>query len=435
MRIAVIGTGHVGLVVGTGLAETGHYVTCVDTNRELIDGLNANKLPFYEPGLEELVARNVEEERLKFTTDAAAAVSDVLLVFICVGTPAGDAGEADTSAVFAAVQSVGKAMTGYRIIVNKSTCPVGTTEAIRFALKSLTEHPYDVVVNPEFLRQGAAVDDFMRPDRIIVGCEDVRVAEIMRELYAPFLRTGKPLLTMSIRSAEMAKYAVNTMLATRISFMNEFARLCEAYGADIAEVREGLAADSRVGPSYLFPGVGFGGSCLPKDVQACAHLAANRGIPSPLLDAVHAVNESQQDAFVKRILDYYGADIAKKHIAIWGASFKPKTDDLRGGPALRVIDALLAAGAKVVVHDPVADQSLRRHYGDRIEIAQKSYAALEGADGLVICTEWNEFRRPDYERMAKLMRERVIFDGRNLYTTKVLAQNGFRYFSIGRAAV
>ncbi|MBM3290864.1 MAG: UDP-glucose/GDP-mannose dehydrogenase family protein, partial [Candidatus Hydrogenedentes bacterium] len=317
----------------------------------------------------------------------------------------------------------------------KSTCPVGTTEAVRSALSSLTEHPFDVVVNPEFLRQGAAVDDFMRPDRIIVGCDDVRVAEIVRELYAPFLRTGKPLLTMSVRSAEMAKYAVNAMLATRISFMNEFAQLCEAYGADIAEVREGLAADSRIGASYLFPGIGYGGSCLPKDVRACAYLAAQRGLASPLLDAVHAVNESQRDQFVKRILDHYGDAISRKRIAVWGASFKPKTDDLRDGPALRAIDALLAAGASVVVHDPVADRSLRRHYGDRIEIAQKSYAAIEGADGLVICTEWNEFRRPDYERMASLMRERVIFDGRNLYTAKVLAQHGFRYVSIGRPAV
>jgi len=423
------------LVVGTGLAETGHYVTCVDTNRELIAALNANALPFYEPGLEELVARNVEEERLRFTTDIESAISDVLLIFICVGTPAADSGEADTSAVFSALQSIGKAMTGYRIIVNKSTCPVGTTEAIRFALKSLTEHPFDVVVNPEFLRQGAAVDDFMRPDRIIVGCDDVRVGEIMKEMYAPFLRTGKPLLMMGVRSAEMAKYAVNAMLATRISFMNEFARLCEAYGADISEVREGLAADSRIGASYLFPGVGFGGSCLPKDLRACAHLAANRGIPSPLIEAVSAVNESQQTEFVNRILAFYGQDIAKKRIALWGASFKPKTDDLRGGPALRVIDALLAAGASVSVYDPVAEKTLKAQYGDKITIAPKNYAALEGADGLVICTEWNEFRRPDYERMANLLRERVIFDGRNLYTGKSLAQHGFRYFSIGRPAV
>jgi len=435
VRVAVIGTGHVGLVVGTGLAETGHYVTCVDTNRELIAALNANALPFYEPGLEELVARNVEEERLRFTTDIESAISDVLLIFICVGTPAADSGEADTSAVFSALQSIGKAMTGYRIIVNKSTCPVGTTEAIRFALKSLTEHPFDVVVNPEFLRQGAAVDDFMRPDRIIVGCDDVRVGEIMKEMYAPFLRTGKPLLMMGVRSAEMAKYAVNAMLATRISFMNEFARLCEAYGADISEVREGLAADSRIGASYLFPGVGFGGSCLPKDLRACAHLAANRGIPSPLIEAVSAVNESQQTEFVNRILAFYGQDIAKKRIALWGASFKPKTDDLRGGPALRVIDALLAAGASVSVYDPVAEKTLKAQYGDKITIAPKNYAALEGADGLVICTEWNEFRRPDYERMANLLRERVIFDGRNLYTGKSLAQHGFRYFSIGRPAV
>lgn len=435
MRIAVIGTGHVGLVVGTGFAETGHYVTCVDKNSDIINALNAGQMPFYEPGLEELVARNVEEERLRFSTDLASAVSEVLLIFICVGTPGGESGEADLSGVFAAVDEIGRAITGYRIIVNKSTCPVGTAEAIRERLKSLTNHPFDVVSIPEFLRQGAAVDDFMRPDRVIVGCEDVRVEEIIKELYAPFLRTGKPLLTMSIRSAEMAKYASNAMLATRISFMNEFANLCDACGADISEVREALAADSRIGASYLFPGIGYGGSCLPKDVRACARLAASHGVPSPLLDAVTAVNEYQQVNFVRRILEYYGADISKKRLAVWGASFKPRTDDLRDGPALRVIDALLNAGASVVVYDPVADTALKRQYGDAITIATKNYAALEGADGLVICTEWNEFRRPDYERMASLMRERVIFDGRNLYTAKALAQHGFRYLSVGRPAV
>ncbi|GMU93688.1 MAG: UDP-glucose 6-dehydrogenase [Candidatus Hydrogenedentota bacterium] len=435
MKITVIGTGHVGLVVGTGLAETGNYVTCVDADTHVIDTLKNGAIPFYEPGLEELVVRNVEEERLRFTTDLDAAVADALLIFICVGTPSQASGEADTSAVFEAARAVSRAMNGYRIIVVKSTCPVGTTEAIRHLLKESTSHPFDVVVNPEFLRQGAAVDDFMRPDRIIIGCDDVRVEEIMKELYGPFLRTGKPLLTVSIRSAELVKYAVNGMLAARISFMNEFANLCEAYGADITEVREGLAADSRIGPAYLFPGIGFGGSCLPKDVLACSKLAASKNVPSPLLDAITAVNQAQQRNFIQRVVAYYGAEIGRKRIAIWGASFKPRTDDVRDGPALQVIDALLAAGATVCVYDPVADHNLRKAYGDRITVAPKNYAALEGADGLVIVTEWNEFRRPDHERMAALMRERVIFDGRNLYTAKTLAQHGFKYFSVGRPSV
>jgi UDPglucose 6-dehydrogenase len=420
------------LVVGTGLAETGHYVTCADIDKSRIDSLNAGKMPLYEPGLEELVVRNIEEERLRFTTDVRAAVGDALIVFICVGTPPLESGEADTSAVFAAARTIGQGATGYRIIVNKSTCPVGTTEAIRDLLRTITSHPFDVVSNPEFLRQGAAVDDFMRPDRIIIGCDDVRVEEIMKELYAPFVRTGRPILTMGIRSAELAKYAVNAMLATRISFINEFATICEAYGADIAEVREGLATDERIGASYLFPGIGYGGSCLPKDVRACSRLAAKQGVPSPLLDAVTEVNEAQCRRFINRILDYYGSDIAQKRMAVWGASFKPRTDDLRSGPALRVIDALLDAGATVCVYDPEASANLRRHYGDRIAIAPKNYAALEGADGLIIVTEWNEFRRPDYERMAALMREKVIFDGRNLYNGKTLTPHGFTYFSIGR---
>lgn len=432
MKIAVIGTGHVGLVVGTGLAETGHYVTCVDIDAAKIAQLKSGELPIYEPGLEELVVRNMEEERLRFTTSLDEAIQDVLLIFICVGTPSLPDGGADTSEVFGVVDAIGAAIRGYRIVVNKSTCPIGTTEAIRKRLSELTSAPFDVVANPEFLRQGSAVDDFMRPDRIVVGCEDVRVEEIVKELYSPFLRTGKPLLIMSIRSAEMAKYAVNAMLATRISFMNEVATLCAAYGADVGEVREGLAADSRIGASYLFPGLGFGGSCLPKDLVACSKLAESTGLRTHIMDAVSTVNREQQQRFIETILTYYGAGIGSKRIAVWGASFKPKTDDLRDGPALRVIDALLDAGAEAVVYDPVADRNLSRMYGNRITVVPKNYAALEGADGLVITTEWNEFRRPDYERMASLMREMVIFDGRNLYTANVLAKLGYRYFSIGR---
>lgn len=432
MKISVIGTGYVGLVVGTGFAENGHRVTCVDREPERVEKLTAGELPFYEPGLEELVARNIEEERLGFTRDLAAAVADSLLVFICVGTPPLPDGTLDVSEVFTVAEQVADAMTGYRIIVNKSTCPVGTTARLRDHLAARTSHPFDVVVNPEFLKEGAAVDDFMRPDRVVVGCEDVRVEEIMKELYAPFLRTGKPLLTMSLESAEMSKYAVNGMLATRISFMNEMATICESYGADIAAVREVVAADSRIGSAYLFPGLGFGGSCLPKDVDAAARLAEEAGLPADLLRAVAAVNERQLDRFIGRVLGYYGEALPEKRLALWGATFKPRTDDLRGAPALRIVDRLLESGAAVTVYDPVAGPKLRGLYGDRIVVAPKSYAALEGADGLIIATEWNEFRRPEYDRMAELMRERVIFDGRNLYTPRVLAEQGFTYFSVGR---
>jgi UDPglucose 6-dehydrogenase len=382
-----------------------------------------------------LVARNVEEERLRFTNDLGQAVADALLVFICVGTPATEDGDLDVSGVFAVVEEIARAMPGYRIIVNKSTCPIGTTEQIRDRIASLTNHPFDVVANPEFLKEGAAVDDFMRPDRVVVGCEDVRVEEIMKELYAPFLRTGKPLLTMGLRDAEMTKYAVNSMLAARISLMNELAGICEAYGADIAPIREAIAADSRIGSAYLFPGVGFGGSCLPKDVVAAARLAERAGLPCALLKAVSEVNERQLERFLGRILGYYGDKLPEKRLAVWGTTFKPRTDDLRGAPALAIIDALLERGAAVSVYDPVAGRKLRAQYGDRIDVAPKSYAALEGADGLIIVTEWNEFRRPDYERMAELMREKVIFDGRNLYTPKVLERHGFHYFSVGRPGV
>ncbi|MCP4645024.1 MAG: UDP-glucose/GDP-mannose dehydrogenase family protein [bacterium] len=435
MKITIAGTGYVGLVVGTGLAENGHSVTCVDRDAEIIGQLREGELPIYEPGLEELVARNLEEERLRFTTDLAEGVADALLVFVCVGTPTNGDGAMDVSGVFEVVEEVAQAMTGYRIIVLKSTCPVGTTEKVRERMATLTDHPFDVVVNPEFLKEGAAVDDFMRPDRVVVGCDDVRVEEIMKELYAPFLRTGKPFILTSIRSAELSKFAVNAMLASRISLMNELAGICRAVGADIGEVSHSLASDERIGSSFLFPGIGFGGSCLPKDVISVAQMAREAGVDSDMLDAITAVNERQQRQFAERILEFYGDAIAEKHIALWGATFKPRTDDLRGAPALKVLDALLAAGASVSVYDPVAGPKLTALYGDRITVVPKCYTALDGADGLAIATEWNEFRRPDYDRMAELMREKVIFDGRNLYTPKVLARSGFRYFSVGRPTV
>ena len=432
MRIVVVGTGYVGLVVGTGLAENGHFVVCVDRDEEKIRELSEGRLPMYEPGLEELMTRNIEEERLRFTTDLESALANSLLVFICVGTPSLEDGGADVSEVLSCAEQIARAMNGYQIFVIKSTCPVGTADRVRDLIAGLTSHPFDVVVNPEFLKEGAAVDDFMRPDRILVGCADVRVAEIMKELYAPFLRTGKPILCTSIRSAEMAKYAVNVMIAARISLMNELATLCDAYGADIHEVREGIMSDSRIGSAYLFPGIGFGGSCLPKDMVACARLAHEKNVPCDMIEAVTAVNERQQDRFIRRILDFHGPAIAGKRIAVWGASFKPRTDDIRYAPALRVIDALLAAGVSVAVYDPVAGAKVRAHYGDRVAVASKPYTVLEGAHGLVIATEWREFHHPDFDRMAELMLERVIFDGRNLYNPKLVAQHGFRYFSVGR---
>lgn len=435
MKIAVAGTGYVGLVVGTGLAEIGHFVICVDSDRERIEQLAQGTVPMYEPGLEELLLRNAEEGRLTFTTDLKEAVEKSLVIFVCVGTPSGEDGAPDLSAVLAVVEEVGRYLPGYRVIVIKSTCPVGTADRIDALLAKQTSHPFDVVCNPEFLREGAAVEDFLRPDRVIIGCEDVRVEELMKELYSPVLRTGNPLLTMTRRSAELAKYACNAMLAARIALINELACVCEEYGADIAAIREAVGTDRRIGPQYLHPSLGFGGSCLPKDVAACARLARDAGLSGGMIESILAANERQLDRFLGRILQYYGSSLPEKQLAVWGATFKARTDDLRGAPALRIIDALLAAGATVRVYDPVAGVKLGALYGDRLHVGQKCYDVLQGVDGLIIPTEWREFQSPDYERMAGMMHERVIFDGRNLYSPKTVAQYGFKYFSIGRAAV
>ncbi len=432
MKITVIGTGYQGLVTGTCLAENGHQIVCMDRDADRISLLAQGKLPIHEPGLEELVARNLEEERISFTTDLRQAVANSVMVFLCVGTPVREDGEADVSRVLDASRQIAGAMSGYRILVNKSTCPPGTAEQMEKILRENSEHPCDVVVNPDFMKEGSAVDDFMRPDRIIVGCEDVRVCEIMKELYGPFLRTGKPILIMGRRSAEMSKYATNVMLAARISLMNQIADLCEAWGCDIADVREAVGADSRIGSTFLFPGLGYGGAGLPRDVATCIRMARDKNVPCDLIQGVQEVNDRRREQFIRRIVDYYGGDLSGRTIAVWGASFKPRTDDLRGAPAVEIMDGLCSAGAKVRVYDPVAGQRLKDHYGDTLEVVPKYYAALEGADGLVITTEWNEFRRPDYARMGELMRERVIFDGRNLYTPSVMKQSGFRYFSIGR---
>ena len=435
MKITIYGTGYQGLVTGVGLAEHGHQVTCIDKKSSRVEMLRRGELPFHEPGLEELLNRNLEEERLLFSTGLEAAVADCLLVFLCVPVPATDEGHPDLTEIKDAVRRVAEVMDGYRILVNKSTCPPGTADALGAIMRGATDHAFDIVVNPDFMKEGAAIDDFLRPDRVVVGCDDVRVREILKELYAPFVRTGKPVLCMTPRSAEMTKYATNVMLAARISLMNQLADLCEACGADVSEVREGVGMDDRIGPKFLFPGIGFGGSGLPKDLSAMLALSRDLGRDADLIEAIHNVNERQFEKFAARILGFYGDAIAEKTIAVWGVSFKPRTNDCRGAPAMRLIERLLDAGAQVTVYDPVAGANVRKRLGDRVNIARKYYDALEGAHGLAITTEWNEFRRPDYARMAGLMTERVIFDGRNLYTPSVIAGHGFRYFSIGRPAV
>ncbi len=435
MRITIVGTGYQGLVNGVGLAEHGHIVTCVDRKTERIETLAKGVLPFHEPGLEELLQRNIEEERLIFTDDLGEAVAGCLVVFLCVGVPAADDGKPELSEIYQAIARIARSMDGYRIIVNKSTSPPGTAEEFARIMQENTTHDFDIVVNPDFMKEGAAVDDFVRPDRIVIGCADVRVREIMKELYAPFVRTGRPFLAMDQRSAEMTKYATNAMLAARISLMNQLADLCEAFGADVSHVREGVGADERIGPKFLFPGLGFGGPGLPKDLRTLMSMAHAAGRDSDLLEAVWNVNERQFGKFIHRIIDYYGDSLAGKRIAVWGVSFKPRTSDCRGAPAMALLERLIEGGAEVVIYDPVAAPVIRKRMGDRVTLARKYYDAIEGAHGLAICTEWNEFRRPDYERMANLMAEPVIFDGRNLYTPKIMQENGFRYFSIGRPAV
>ena len=435
MKVTVVGAGYVGLVAGACFSEMGHVVSCIDKDPAHINQLLDGKVPILEPGLEELIFRNVEEERLLFSTDLEQAVRDCLLVFLCVDAPRGEDMQSGLVQMHEAARDVGRVMNGYRIIVVKSTVPVGTSDEIQAIIAQETDQPFDVVSNPDFLREGSAVDDFMRPDRVVIGCEDVRVAEIMKELYVPYLRTGNPLFMLSRRSAELAKYACNTMLAARISMMNELACLCEAYGGDITQIREVVATDNRIGSKYLYASLGFGGSFLTKDVMSCARLARESGFGGGMLDAVSSVNERQQERFVKRILDFYGDTLRGKKIGLWGVAFKARTDDIRCAPALRIIDALLKGGAQVLVYDPVSGEKVKEYYGDSVTIVKKCYEALDGASGLVIPTEWREFQSPDFERMASLMKEKVIFDGRNLYSCSTMARYGFNYFSIGRPAV
>ena len=431
MKIAVVGSGYVGLVAGACLAENGNEVVCVDKDSAKIRLLQRGRIPIYEPGLEELVRRNRAEKRLTFTTQLARGVRSSQIIFIAVGTPTGEDGSADLQHVLDVARETARAMNGYKVIVNKSTVPVGTAAKVREVIRRETTHPFSVVSNPEFLKQGAAIDDFMKPDRVVIGAEDPRAADLMKELYAPFTRTGAPIMLMDCASAELCKYAANAMLATRISFMNEVANVCEAVGADVDQVRKAIASDRRIGPSFLFAGVGYGGSCFPKDVKAMLRFAAARDYDFAILEAVEAVNERQKLRLLRKLETHFDT-LKGRRIAVWGLAFKPRTDDMREAPAVPLVKGLLAAGASVSAYDPEAMTVARTIFGSKITYAENSYHALTGADALVIVTEWNEFREPDFTRMRKLLRNPVIFDGRNLYNPEQIRAQGFTYYSIGR---
>jgi UDPglucose 6-dehydrogenase len=432
MKITMVGTGYVGLVTGTCLAESGNEVVCVDKDESKLATLESGGLPIYEPGLLELVSRNRREGRLRFTSSLADGVAHGHLIFLAVGTPQGDDGSADLSALWAVADSIAAHASGPKIVVVKSTVPVGTNRALAEHLAKRTSQPIDVASNPEFLKEGAAVDDFMRPDRVVVGVRRPEVGRVLRELYAPYLRTEQPFLVMSPESAEMTKYVANAMLSTKISFINEMANLCERMGADINDVRRGIGHDARIGFQFLHPGSGYGGSCFPKDVRALIAMSRELGTPVRIIEAVDGVNEAQKRVLYQKIRKHYGESLKEKTLAVWGLAFKPRTDDIREAPALVLIDALLADGVKVRVHDPEALANVRAIYGDRLVYCDRPYGALEGADGLAIVTEWQEFRNPDFEVMRRLLRQPVIFDGRNLYDPQALTGLGFSYYAIGR---
>ena len=435
MKLCVIGTGYVGLVAGTCFAESGNDVICVDIDAEKVARLQQGIVPIYEPGLEELIKRNVAESRLAFSTDLRDAVRRSLICFIAVGTPQSEDGSADLAAVLAVAEGIADAMDGYRVIVDKSTVPVGTADRVRQAMAARTTHPFDVVSNPEFLKEGAAIDDFMKPDRVVIGSDSPRASELMQELYRPFVRTEHPILVMSAASAEMTKYAANSMLAARISLMNEFANLCERVGADVDDVRRGIGFDRRIGHHFLFPGVGYGGSCFPKDVKAVIRTAAEQGLDFRLLRAAEEVNERQKRTLVDKVAAHFGADLRGRRIAVWGLSFKPRTDDMREAPSIPIIEALLEAGAEVYAYDPEAMQEAHRVFGERIQYCRVNYDALRDADALLIVTEWNEFRRPDFARMREVMKQPVVFDGRNIFDPQKMRDLGFTYYSVGRRPV
>jgi len=435
MKIAVVGTGYVGLVTGTCLAETGNTVTCVDINQEKVEKMKQGQIPIYEPGLDILFHRNIEQGRLKFTTDLAEAIQEAKIIFLALPTPPGGDGSADLSFVLGAAKDIAKIITNYKVVVTKSTVPVGTADKVKAVFAANTTVEVDVVSNPEFLREGVAVEDFMKPDRVVVGTSSEKAKKLMEELYAPYVRSGNPIYFMDERSSELTKYAANSFLATKITFMNEVANLCELVGADVDQVRRGIGSDARIGKRFLFPGVGYGGSCFPKDVQALVKSAEEADYDFSILKSVITVNETQKTVIVEKMRKYYNGALAGKKFAMWGLAFKPETDDIREAPALYIIDELVKEGAEVVAYDPEAMENVKRLKGDVISYAHDAYSALEGADALIIVTEWPLFRTPDFDKIESSLKAKVIFDGRNLYDIQKMIDCGYYYNSIGRKVV
>jgi len=435
MKIAVVGTGYVGLVTGTCFAETGNTVTCVDIDKNKVEKLSNGQITIYEPGLEKLFLRNQREDRLKFTTNLEEGIADAKVIFLALPTPPGEDGSADMKYILGVANDLGKILKEYKVIVDKSTVPVGTAEKVRDAIAKNCKSEFDVVSNPEFLREGVAVEDFMKPDRVVIGTESEKARKIMADLYAPFVRQGNPVIFMDERSAELTKYAANSFLATKISFMNEIARLCELMGADVDMVRRGIGGDDRIGKRFLFPGIGYGGSCFPKDVQALVRSASDVKYDFRILEAVMEVNEKQKVYLIPRIKEYFNNNVTGKKIALWGLAFKPNTDDIREAPALYLIEELLKAGATVTAFDPEAMKNVRDIFGDKISFTENQYDALNNCDALIIATEWSEFRTPDFEKMTQRMKSKVIFDGRNVFDLSQMKGLGFYYESIGRKTI
>jgi UDPglucose 6-dehydrogenase len=435
MKIAVVGTGYVGLVTGTCFAETGNTVTCVDIDVEKVKKLSSGQITIYEPGLELLFERNVKQERLFFTTNLAQGIKDAKIIFLALPTPPGEDGSADLKYILGVAKDLGPLLEQYTVIVDKSTVPVGTADKVRDRIAAGAKVEFDVVSNPEFLREGVAVEDFMKPDRVVIGTKSEKAKKIMETLYAPFVRQGNPLVFMDERSAELTKYAANSFLATKISFMNEIANLCELLNADVDAVRKGIGTDSRIGKRFLFPGIGYGGSCFPKDVQALHKSSEEVNYGFKILDAVMEVNATQKTKLIPRIKDYYRGNLKDKVFAVWGLAFKPHTDDIREAPALYNIEELLKAGAKVKAHDPEAMENVKRLLGDRVQFCESQYEAAKDADAIFIATEWPEFRTPDFEKLESILKEKVIFDGRNLYDISQMKELGYTYFSIGRETI
>lgn len=432
MKITIIGTGYVGLVVGAALADMGNDVICVDNNIDKLNQLKQGIIPIYEPGLEELVKSNVAENRLEFSSDLDNAVKTSEVCFIAVGTPQDEDGSADLKYVLGVAEQIGKAMNGYKVIVDKSTVPVGTAEKVSEIIKKHTNYEFDVVSNPEFLKQGNAVDDFLSPDRVVIGSNSEKATKIMQEIYSPFLRTGNRVVVMDVKSAEMTKYAANCFLATKISFMNEIAKLCEKVGADAEMVRVGVSTDSRIGNKFLFAGLGYGGSCFPKDVKALIKTGADFGLDMSIIKSADNVNKMQRNLFVEKIKTKFGSDLKGKTFGVWGLAFKPKTDDMREAPSITIINSLLNLGAKIKAYDPKAINTAKKIFKDKIEYSKSAYDAILGADAMLLLTEWNEFRRPDFERIKGLLKQPVIFDGRNQYNPDRLKQSDFEYICTGR---